>query len=228
MKKLSIIIPVYNEKETILEVIKRVKEVDIDLSKEIIIIDDGSTDGTKDLLKKIKGAKLIFSKVNEGKGASIRKGLKKVTGDIVLIQDADLEYNVNDYRKLIEPIIKNKVGVVYGSRNLIKNNRKHSGFLFYTGGILLSWMANLLYGINITDEATCYKVFKTDIIKNIDLQCKRFEFCPEITAKIAKKGINIHEVPISYNPRNSIQGKKIQWRDGFQAIWVLLKYRFKD
>lgn len=226
MKKLSIIIPVYNEERTILKLIEKVKKVDIVLDKEIIVVDDGSSDATPNLLKKIKGTKVIFAEKNIGKGAAIRKGLSKVTGDIVIIQDADLEYDVRDYNKLIEPIIKGKAEVVYGSRNLNKGNKKHSGFFYYIGGIFLSLLANLLYGTNITDEATCYKVFKTSIIKSIDLKCNKFEFCPEITAKIAKKGIKIFEVPIRYEPRSKKEGKKIRWIDGIQAVFTLIKYRF--
>src|SRR3989338_7585039 len=147
-----------------------------------------------------------------GKGYAIRTGLQHITGDIVIIQDADLEYDPNDYQKLIDPIIRSKAKVVYGSRNLGKGKHECSHFSFYIGGVFLSKLANLLYGIKITDEPTGYKLFKTEIIKNIDLKCKKFEFCPEVTAKIAKKKIKIYEVPISYHPRKKSEGKKIRWK----------------
>jgi len=226
--KLSVIIPAYNEKRTILEILDRIDKTPLSIEKEIIIIDDFSTDGTRDILKNIKkrNINIFYHEKNIGKGSAIRTGLKKITGDIVIIQDADLEYDPNDYQKLIDPIIKNKAKVVYGSRNLGKGKHERSHFSFYIGGVFLSKLANLLYGIKITDEATCYKVFKADIIKNIKLKCKKFEFCPEVTAKIAKKGIKIVEIPISYHPREKNEGKKINWKDGVEAIYTLIKYRF--
>ena len=228
--KLSIIIPVYNEKKTILEILKKIDSVKIPLEKEIIIIDDFSTDGTRDILKDIKkkNIKIFYHERNIGKGYAIRTGLQHITGEIVIIQDADLEYDPNDYQKLIDQIIKNKAKVVYGSRNLGKGKHERSHFSFYIGGVFLSKLANLLYGIKITDEATCYKVFRADIIKNINLKCKKFEFCPEVTAKIAKNGIKIMEIPISYHPRKKNEGKKINWKDGIEAIAILIKYRFVD
>lgn len=227
--KLSIIIPVYNEDKTIGELIRIVKGVGLKgIKKEIIVVDDNSKDKTVEKLKKINGIKLILHRENLGKGAAIRTGVKHVTGDIVIIQDADLEYDPHDYYKLIKPIIERKAKVVYGSRRLKKENKKHSGFSFYLGGLILTAIVNLLYGIKITDEPTCYKVFRADILKGINLKCNRFEFCPEVTAKVAKKGIKIYEVPISYFPRSIKQGKKIKWRDGIGAIWTLLKYRFVD
>jgi len=227
--KLSIIIPVYNEERTIDRLISIIKGVDLkEVKKEIVVIDDGSKDKTVEKLKKIEGIKLILHKKNSGKGAAIRTGIKHVTGGIVIIQDADLEYNPNEYYKLIKPIIEGKTKVVYGSRRLNKKNKKHSGVSFYFGGLVLTALANILYGIRITDEPTCYKVFRTDILKGISLKCNRFEFCPEVTAKIAKKGLNIYEVPISYVPRSTKQGKKIRWRDGIAGALTLLKYRFFD
>jgi glycosyltransferase involved in cell wall biosynthesis len=228
--KLSIIIPVYNEEKTILEILSKIDEVKISPEKEIIIVDDGSKDKTREILSRINGRsknkKIIFHDKNYGKGHAILTGLKHASGQIILIQDADLEYDPNDYSKLIAPIINKKAKVVYGSRNLRDNKR--SAISFYLGGRFLSFLANLLYGTKITDEATCYKVFRADIIKNIDLKCEKFEFCPEVTAKVAKKGINILEVPISYYPRGKKQGKKIKWKDGIEAIWALIKYRFID
>ena len=232
--KLSIIIPVYNENKTINKLLRKVNSVKLDfgIKKEVIVVDDGSIDGTKEILDKIKDNNIIKNyrflshSENMGKGAAIKTGLVLATGDIILIQDADLEYNTNDYNKLIEPIITGKANIVYGSRNIGRVERLY--WSFYLGNLFLSWLANLLYGIKITDEATCYKVFKRDILEKISLKAKRFEFCPEVTAKVAKKGYQIFEVPISYEPRSMEEGKKIKWKDGFIAIWTLVKYRFVD
>ncbi|MBU0580597.1 MAG: glycosyltransferase family 2 protein [Candidatus Margulisbacteria bacterium] len=228
--KLSIIIPVYNEEKTIKRVIDLIKKVNIGVvKKEIILVDDGSKDNTLMVAQKLKSIKLIGHNKNKGKGAAIRTGIKYATGDIILIQDADLEYDPEDYLALIKPIIEGKAKVVYGSRRLKKENKQHSGFSFYVGGVALTVIANLLYpNLHITDEPTCYKVFKSDILKSINLKCNRFEFCPEVTAKVAKKKIKIHEVPISYYPRTAKEGKKIKWKDGVEAVWALLKYRFVD
>jgi len=226
MMKLSIIIPAYNEEATIKEIISRVKKQEVSIKKEIVVVDDGSSDLTPKILRKIKGIKLITHEVNKGKGSAIRTGLEKVTGDIVLIQDADLELSPSDYPALIEPILKNNAPVVYGSRILGKDNDKNQ-FFYYAGGRLVTAVANLLYGIKITDEPIGYKVFKTDLLKSLNLECKGFEFCPEVTAKIAKRKIPIHEVPVSYNPRTTKEGKKLQFKDGIEAVWILLKYRFK-
>jgi len=223
--KLSVIIPVYNERATILEVLKKVKSVPVE--KEIIIIDDGSTDGTKEILKEIQETqdlKIIFKDKNEGKGAAIREGLKYVSGDVVVIQDADLEYDPMDWLKMLNIIQGGKADVVYGSRVLGRGEK--SSLAFYLGGRFLSFLASILYRIKITDEPTCYKMFKVDVIRSIKLNCKGFEFCPEVTAKVAKKGYEIYEVPISYKPRKIKEGKKIRWKDGVVAIWTLIKYRF--
>ena len=228
---LSIIIPVFNEKNTILEIFKRIEKVnfnDFSFKKEIIIVDDGSTDGTRDILKKLEGDyRIIYHPKNRGKGAAIRTGLKESSGDYVIIQDADLEYDPQDYKKLLEYALKNNAQVVYGSRQLNHQN-EFSHLSFYLGGLFLSWLTNLLYRTKITDESTCYKLFKAETLKSIPLKCQRFEFCPEVTAKIAKRGIKIYEVPINYNPRHKKEGKKIRWKDGLEAIWVLLKYKFID
>ena len=162
---------------------------------------------------------------NYGKGVAIITGLKYAQGELTLIQDADLEYDPNDYAALLEPFKDECVQVVYGSRTLKRNKRSSS--TFYWGGRLLSWITNLLYGSKITDEATGYKIFSTSLLKDLNLKSKGFEFCPEVTGKILRRKISIREVPISYNPRNWDEGKKIQWQDGFKAIWVLVKYRFK-
>ena len=229
--KLSIIIPVYNEKETILKIIEKVNNVP--LEKELIVVDDGSTDGTEDILKNIQNKrlniqnlKIIFKEKNEGKGSAISRGLKEITGDIVVIQDADMEYEPMDFMSLVKPIEEGSTKVVYGSRFLGKGSK--SSLMFYLGGRLLSFMVSVLYGEKITDEPTCYKVFKAEVIKSISLRCTRFEFCPEITAKVIKKGYKIIELPIRYNPRNIKEGKKIRLKDGISAVWTLLKYRFVD
>jgi len=224
--KLSVIIPVYNEKDTINKIIEKVRKVPIE--KEIIIVDDGSTDGTQNILKNFnnKDIKVILKEKNEGKGMSIREGLKYVSGDIVVIQDADLEYEPMDFLKMIEVIEKNNASVVYGSRILGKG--KKSSFFFYLGGRFLSCIVNILYNAKITDEPTCYKMFRTDVIKKINLKCTGFEFCPEVTAKVRKMGYKIFEVPIHYIPRSIKEGKKIRLKDGIIATWTLIKYKFID
>lgn len=230
MIKLSIIIPAYNEEAHIEKVIKAVKSAPIKISKEIIVVEDSSQDKTRDILEKSFGKdkeiKLIYQPRNQGKGAAIRRGLKDVMGDIVLIQDADLEYSVTDYPKILEPIINKKAQVVYGSR--FKGDISGMKWTNLLANKILAFSANILFGIRITDEATAYKVFDASVIKSISLKCERFEFCPEITAKVAKRGIKIYEVPIIYHGRTTKDGKKITWKDGFEAIWTLVKYRFKD
>ncbi len=228
--KLSIIIPAYNEEKTLLQILSKIKKVDLgDIKKEIIIIDDASKDNTKKIIENIKdkNIKKIFHKENQGKGSAIRNGIKHSTGDIIIIQDADLEYDPNDYLKLINPIINNKAKVVYGSRALNREN-KYSYFSFMIGGKIVTFITNLLFFSNLTDEPTCYKTFSSEIIKNIEIKGNRFEWEPEVTAKILKKGIKILEFPIRYNPRDKKHGKKINWRDGLIAIWTLFKYRFND
>ncbi|MDO8601091.1 MAG: glycosyltransferase family 2 protein [bacterium] len=226
---LSIIIPVFNEKKTIAEILKRIENIDLKglgFDKEIIVIDDGSTDGTADILRNLAGRhKTIYHLKNQGKGMAVRTGLKEVSGEYVIIQDADLEYDPEDYKKLLECALKNNAQVVYGSR-LLNHKNEFSYSSYYYGGIILNWLTNIICGIKITDESTCYKLFKTETIKSIPLRCEGFEFCPEITAKVAKRKIRIYEVPISYRPRHKSEGKKIKWRDGVEALWVLIKYKF--
>ena len=206
---------------------------------ELIVVSNGSTDRTAFVASKINGIKLIRHVKNSGKGAAIRTGLKHAAGDIILIQDADLEYNPAEIVKVVNPIVERKADVVYGSRYLdpvqkarnkrfLKKAHKNAYQLFYIGGRGLTLVANLLYKAKITDEATCYKAFRSNVIKGIRLRCTRFEFCPEVTAKVAKRGIRIAEVPITYNPRSFEEGKKIKMRDGIEALWALLKYRFFD
>ena len=229
---LSIIIPVYNEEKTIVPLLDKVDRVDLgELGKEIIVVDDNSTDNTNSLAMgyaaRNKNVKLFVQDDHlKGKGSAIRTGLKHTTGQIIIIQDADLEYDPEDYPSLIEPIFKGEEKVVYGSRSIMKSNVRHAGFIFFLGGLLLTGLSNLLYNLRLTDEPTCYKVFDAELLKSLDLNCKRFEFCPEVTAKIAKRRIAIKEVPVHYYPRSVKEGKKINWRDGFEAIWTLLKYRF--
>ncbi len=228
--KLSIIVPVFNEEATLEEIVQRIRETP--LEKEIIAVDDGSSDNSTKILEKMEqdfapDFKFIKHEKNRGKGAAIRTGLDVANGDLILIQDADLEYDPKEYPQLIKPFFDDsQLEVVYGSRILSSNNAR-SSFVFYWGGRLLSGITNFLYGSQITDEPTCYKVFKTELLKSLDLCSDGFEFCPEVTAKILLRKIPIYEVPISYRPRSWKEGKKIQWKDGFIAIWVLIKYRFK-
>ncbi len=230
--KLSIIIPAYNEEKNILEVINKVKRVNLgSITKEIIIIDDFSTDNTRKLLSELKDTslKIFFHQKNQGKGAAIRTGLKHTTGDIILIQDADLEYDPAEYPKLLQPIIENKTKVVYGSRlEAIRKNQKNMYKLHYIGNAFLTSMTNLLYGAKITDMETCYKIFRKEVIKEMKLKAKRFDFEPEITAKILKKGYKIKEIPINFVGRTFNEGKKITWEDGIKALYYLIKYRFVD
>lgn len=230
MKKLSIIIPAYNEIKTIEAILRKVKKVDLgEIEKEIVIVDDASTDGTAQILKKIRNSsiKILHHSKNMGKGAAIKTGLKQATGNIILIQDADLEYDPKDYKKLIDPICEGKADVVYGSR-LLGQRPTYSKFAYYAAGRSLTMLTNILYGANITDEPCGYKVFKADIIKSIPLKCKGFEFCPEITAKISKRQIKIFEVPTSYMPRSREEGKKIKFKDWLIAVYTLIRYRFRD
>lgn len=232
MQKLSIIVPVFNEENTILNILDRVKKANtFNLKKEVIVVDDCSNDGTRNELKTIKdkSIKIFYHNKNMGKGASIRTALKNVTGEIILIQDADLEYDPKEYEKLLEPIIEKKAVVVYGSRlNAIRKNLKKMYKIHYIGNIFLTLITNLLYGAKITDMETCYKVFRKEAIKNINLNAKRFDFEPEVTAKILKKGYKIHEIPINFFGRRFNEGKKITWIDGIKAVYYLIKYRFVD
>lgn len=225
--KVSIIIPCYNERKLLPVCLEKVENAPLPegFTKEIILVDDCSTDGTREWLQKLKKHKVLFHKRNRGKGAAVKTGFKEATGDIYLIQDADLEYDPNDYPSLLELFRDDRVKVVYGSRRLNRKNKQYSGFSFFIGGLLLSAMVTVLYFQKITDEPTCYKVFRKDVIDSLIIKGDRFEWEPEVTAKILKQGIRIHEVPIRYYPRHVKEGKKINWKDGVQAIWTLLKYR---
>ncbi len=229
MSTVSIIIPVYNEKNTIMQLLEKVKKAPTcNLKKEIIIVDDCSEDGTKEVLKKINQAKVFFHEKNKGKGAAIRTGLQHTRGDIILIQDADLEYNPDEYEKLLKPIIAEKAEVVYGSRfaygKVFDKNMYYSHCL---GNMILTKATNLLYSSQLEDMETCYKVFKKDVLGGIELKSDRFEIEPELTAKLLKKGIAIHDVPITFQPRGFHEGKKINWKDGVIALWTLIKWRWK-
>ena len=230
--KLSVIIPVYNEEKSILEVINKVKKVNLsNVTREIIIVDDFSTDNTKNILTKLNDndLKIFFHQKNQGKGAAIRTALNHATGDIILIQDADLEYNPKEYGKLLKPIMENRTKVVYGSRiEAIRKNLKKMYKIHYFGNLFLTIMTNILYGAKITDMETGYKVFRKEVIKDMKLKAKRFDFEPEITAKILKKGYKIKEVPIDFVGRKFNEGKKITWKDGVKALLYLIKYRFVD
>ena len=225
MMKISIIIPVYNEEKSLLKLIDLIEKVDFGLEKEIIIVDDGSIDGTKDLYKQLD-YKIVYHAYNMGKGASIQTGIKEATGDIIIIQDADLEYNPNDYVKLVNLIKNNEADVVYGSRLIQKDNKRNFLVMSYIANRFLSFLTRILYNTKITDMETCYKAFRADVIKGINIESKRFDFEPEITAKILKKKIRLVELPISYNGRKFNDGKKIGWKDGLAAIFALIKYSF--
>jgi dolichol-phosphate mannosyltransferase len=226
--KVTIIIPVYNEASTIKKIVDRVKRANyLGLKKEIIIIDDHSTDDTRQILKTpfFKDSKVIFQPKNKGKGSAVRAGIKASTGQIILIQDADLEYHPKDYTKSIRLIIEKDLPVVFGSRELTGKN-PHSYLSFHIGGKLVTTTTNLLYGSKLSDVPTGHKIFQADILKSVPLKCKRFEFCPEVTGLLLKKNIPIHEVPISYSARTIQEGKKIKAKDGLEAIWTLFRVRF--
>ncbi len=225
--RLSIVVPVYNEIATIEIVLDRIEQTEFD--KEIIIVDDCSTDGTRELLKEKYGEKykLLFHSHNMGKGAALRTGFENVTGDIVIIQDADLEYDPAEYPRLIEPIVQGRADVVYGSRFL---GGPHRAIFFwhYAGNKLMTLLSNIFNNINLTDMETCYKVFKAEILKDMKFRSARFGFEPEFTAKIARRRMRIYEIPISYYGRTYEEGKKITWKDGFSAVYCIIKYRFFD
>ena len=227
---LSIVIPVYNERKTILQVLSQVVEAPCSgFKKEIIIVDDHSTDGTREILKEIKdgqdGVRVLFHERNRGKGGALRTGIAHTTGDIVLIQDADLEYNPSEYPKLLAPILEGKADVVYGSRFAGGESKRVLYYWHSVGNKFLTTLSNMFTNINLTDMETCYKVFRGEIIRKIRIEEDRFGFEPEVTSKVARMGCRIYEVGISYSGRTYAEGKKINWKDGVRAIWCILKYR---
>jgi dolichol-phosphate mannosyltransferase len=219
----SVIVPVYNEVEHLDDLLRAV--VASPVKKEIIIVDDGSTDGTREKLRALPPMEeltILFHERNCGKGASIRTALAHARGEYVLIQDSDLEYDPGDYPALLAPLERGEANVVYG----VRPDRPERGLRFFLGAKLLTHLANFLYGANIHDEATCYKVLRRSVLAQMELECRRFEFCPEVTAKLCRMHEKIAEVPISYHPRSATQGKKIRHADGWLAIWTLIRYRF--
>jgi glycosyltransferase involved in cell wall biosynthesis len=233
MKKLSILIPVFNEKQTLIQVLTAVMQAETQgLEKELIIVDDGSTDGTREILSSLDAqmynAKIFFHEKNMGKGAALRTAQQNASGDVILIQDADLEYDPREYDELLKPILEKRADVVYGSRLSGGKPTRAFKITHLLGNKFLSFVTNVLYDCTLTDMETCYKVFKAEYFMKVQIRSNRFDFEPEITAKILKQKVRMVELPISYFGRDYSEGKKITWRDGFAAIWALVKYRFVD
>jgi glycosyltransferase involved in cell wall biosynthesis len=222
-----VIIPVFNEVSTIAQIIKSVREVAID--KEIIVVDDCSTDGTRERLRALsdEGVRVFYHEKNKGKGAALRTGFGHVSGDVVVIQDADLEYNPQEYHRLLKPILDGRADVVYGSRFLSSDERRVLLFWHSVGNKLLTLLSNMFTNLNLSDMETCYKMFRVEVIKGMKLEQNRFGFEPEFTAKIVKKKCRIYEIGISYSGRDYLEGKKIGWRDGVVALWCIVKYNLR-
>jgi glycosyltransferase involved in cell wall biosynthesis len=225
-RSLTVVMPVYNERVTVAEIIRRVRAADVPMDLEVVVVDDGSSDGTDQILKALEDStvRIVTHPVNRGKGAAVRTGIGRARGDIVLIQDADLEYDPDDWPSLLDPILKGKAHVVYGSR--FTGARKNMLLTHWIGNRFLSLVTNLLYATTLSDMETCYKVFDRRVLDGITIVSDRFDFEPEITAKVLRRGFRIFEVPISYAGREPEEGKKITWRDGFAALRALVKYRF--
>ena len=224
---LSVVVPVFNERNTVAEIIRRIRSVDLPVKLEVVVVDDGSSDGSDKIISALQDStvRLIQHRENRGKGAAVRTGIEAARGDLVLIQDSDLEYDPDDWPSLLAPILKGKARVVYGSR--FTGERKNMLLSHWIGNRLLTLVTNVLYKTTLSDMETCYKLFDRKILQGIKIESDRFEFEPEITAKVLKKGERIYEVPISYAGREMSEGKKITWRDGFGALKTLVHYRFK-
>ncbi|MBN1826145.1 MAG: glycosyltransferase family 2 protein [Candidatus Eisenbacteria bacterium] len=227
MPVLSVIVPVFNEERTLREIIRRIQEVD--LEKEIVLVDDCSTDGTREILKELEGGnvRVLLHEKNQGKGAAIRTAIPHITGDIAVIQDADLEYNPGEYPRLVRPIVDGRADVVYGSRFKGEEVRVHL-YWHYLGNKTLTTISNMFTNLNLTDMETCYKVFKSDILKSLPLKANRFGIEPEITAKIARRKYRVYEIPISYDGRDYAEGKKIGWKDGVAAFYYIVRFWLGD
>jgi glycosyltransferase involved in cell wall biosynthesis len=225
-RTLTVVIPVYNERATVAEIIRRIRAVDIPLTLQVIVVDDASSDGSDKVLQALEDStvRVIRHAHNQGKGAAIRTGMEAMTGDLLLIQDADLEYDPDDWPRLLDPILKGKARVVYGSR--FTGERMNMAPLHWFGNRLLSLVTNILYSSTLSDMETCYKLFDAEVLKGITIVSNRFDFEPEITAKVLRRGYRIYEVPISYAGREADEGKKITWRDGFGAMIALVRFRF--
>ena len=228
LRTLSVIVPVFNERSTVAEIVRRMRSVELPVEREIVIVDDGSGDGTADVLTQLRDStvRVLKHAQNRGKGAAIRTGLESATGDLVLVQDADLEYDPEDWPRLLAPVLKGRAYVVYGSR--FTGERRNMLFLHWVGNRFLSLVTNILYNSTLSDMETCYKLFDRRVLDGMRLTADRFDFEPEFTAKILRRGIRIYEVPISYAGREPDEGKKITWHDGISALWTLVKYRFVD
>jgi glycosyltransferase involved in cell wall biosynthesis len=230
LRKLSVVVPVFNERNTLVEIVRRMRAVELpdSIEREIVVVDDGSSDGTREVLRQLGDStvRVVMHEDNRGKGAALRTGFAHATGEYVLVQDADLEYDPEDWPRLIAPVLSGKARVVYGSR--FTGERRNMLFFHWVANRFLSLVTNVLYNTTLSDMETCYKLIDRALLAQIDLQSDRFDFEPEITAKLLKRGVRIYEVPISYTGREVDEGKKITWVDGLSALWTLVKYRFRD